>query len=545
GIRCYSPGGQLLWDRDFDATASDVEPDSENNVIVTGHFWGSTDFGGGTRTAVGSRDIFVAKYGSDGTWLWDKTFGSSGQNAGRKVATNGTDIYVAGHFENTIDFGCGLHASAGAYDIFLIKLDRDGGCVWSNRWGGNGYDEGWGLTAMEGSVVLVGYFSGTVDFGAGGRTSVGDYDILVLKTDQNGNYQWDRTWGSPGQDGGYDVATMPGSRVVVAGAVAGPVDFGGGVRPSGSEKDMYALILGLDGDYVCDHVWATPNDNIPRGVSVDERGGIALSGEFRSAVNFDCGEKVSVGERDAFLLGLSGSPEVVLDIKPGSCPNPLSLGPFDRPPADAKSKKGGVLPIALLGTASVDVNDIDTSTLLLEGVAPLRYSYEDVSTVVASGGECRCTDGGPDGYLDLTLKFDKSDVITALGAMAPGDIVPLVLTGQLWDGTSFKAVDCVTIVGGQVDPVGSDSGNEVVLRGAAPNPFNPVTRISYFLPREELVRLLIYDIRGRLVQRLVVAVQTGGEHVVEWNARGVASGVYFCAIEVGSFTQTRKLILLR
>jgi len=128
-------------------------------------------------------------------------------------------------------------------------------------------------------------------------------------------------------------------------------------------------------------------------------------------------------------------PEYHLDIHPQSCPNPLN----------GSSK--GVMPAALLGAEDFDVNDIDVSTLLLEGVAPIRWSIENVATPVLNGDACECTTEGPDGFSDLTLKFKTQEIVQAIGPAQVGDYIVLTITGSLLDGTPFEASDCVLIVG--------------------------------------------------------------------------------------------------
>lgn len=85
---------------------------------------------------------------------------------------------------------------------------------------------------------------------------------------------------------------------------------------------------------------------------------------------------------------------VDVDINPQSCPNPFNLG----------SK--GILPVAILGTLDFDVSQIDCETVELAGAGALRCSLEDVATAYINGNECSCNTEGPDGILDLTLKFD-------------------------------------------------------------------------------------------------------------------------------------------
>jgi hypothetical protein len=78
-----------------------------------------------------------------------------------------------------------------------------------------------------------------------------------------------------------------------------------------------------------------------------------------------------------------------------------------------------------------------------------------------------------------------------------------------------------------------------------PNPFNPVTTLAYTLPRSAHVRLAVYDVTGRLVVTLAQGVQSAGEHVVEWDATGLASGVYYYRLETGDVTHVRRAILLK
>ena len=147
-----------------------------------------------------------------------------------------------------------------------------------------------------------------------------------------------------------------------------------------------------------------------------------------------------------------GLPEILasLDIKPGSCPNPLNV----------KSK--GVLPAAIMGTENLDVTQVDPDTLRLrlKGteeplVAPLRWAYADVGEPFEPfiGKEdcfedclvCSC----PDGFLDLVFHFDRQEVIAAIGEVYDGDCLVLELTGNLqeeFDGTPIVGEDVVRIL---------------------------------------------------------------------------------------------------
>lgn len=83
-----------------------------------------------------------------------------------------------------------------------------------------------------------------------------------------------------------------------------------------------------------------------------------------------------------------------------------------------------------------------------------------------------------------------------------------------------------------------------------PNPFNPSTTISYQLPKAEQVKIIIYDLTGRVVRELTNKTQGAGSYSVQWDGRDqagqkVASGVYIYKIQAGQFTRTRKMVLLK
>jgi len=122
-----------------------------------------------------------------------------------------------------------------------------------------------------------------------------------------------------------------------------------------------------------------------------------------------------------------------VDIKPQSCPNPLN------------TNSKGVLPVAILGTGGFDATMVDPTTILLEGVVPVKDSLIDVATPFDPVAACDCDTVGPDGYMDLTLKFKTQDIVTALGPVDDGDEIVLTLTGNMLDGTPIQGQDCVII----------------------------------------------------------------------------------------------------
>jgi len=86
---------------------------------------------------------------------------------------------------------------------------------------------------------------------------------------------------------------------------------------------------------------------------------------------------------------------------------------------------------------------------------------------------------------------------------------------------------------------------EIALDQNFPNPFNPSTTISFTLPATDRVRLDVYDVAGRRIAALVDETMIPGKHDVNWNASGLASGMYLYRLSVGTYTRSRTMTLLR
>jgi hypothetical protein len=85
----------------------------------------------------------------------------------------------------------------------------------------------------------------------------------------------------------------------------------------------------------------------------------------------------------------------------------------------------------------------------------------------------------------------------------------------------------------------------IALQQNFPNPFNPSTRIQFDLPGPDMVTLKVTNILGEEVATLAAGQLAGGRHEVEWNASGLASGVYIYQLKTSSAIETKKMLLLR
>ena len=78
-----------------------------------------------------------------------------------------------------------------------------------------------------------------------------------------------------------------------------------------------------------------------------------------------------------------------------------------------------------------------------------------------------------------------------------------------------------------------------------PNPFNPTTTIHYSIISKQYVSLKVYNIFGQVIATLITEVQSPGEKSVIWNGEHMASGVYFYKLQVGNYTEAKKMVLIR
>ena len=104
-----------------------ITADSSGNSYTTGEFTSTTNFGEGNVANNGGFDIFVLKLNSSGTFQWVQTYGDSTGDSGTGVAVDSSDnILISGYFQGTVDFGGGDVTSIGGNDIFVLKLNSSG-----------------------------------------------------------------------------------------------------------------------------------------------------------------------------------------------------------------------------------------------------------------------------------------------------------------------------------------------------------------------------------------------------------------------------------
>jgi hypothetical protein len=298
-------GGSIL------ESGESIAVDGLGNSYVTGRFHGLSVFGAGepnetTLTAVGTHDIFVAKYASDGNLVWVKQ-GGSGLGYGIDVDGAGTS-YVTGGFSGTSIFGAGEAnetelVSYGGSDVVVAKYDLDGTLLWAKQAGGDevaatGTDQGRDIAVdAVGDSYVTGYFRGTAIFGVGEPnqttlTASGDTDIFVARYDPDGALLWVKQAGGDYFDQGYGIAVDEAGSSYVSGFFQDTVVFGVGepnqTTLTGSASfNMFLARYNPDGSLL----WVKQaGADIGYDIAVDDADRSYVTGFFIGNATFGAGE---------------------------------------------------------------------------------------------------------------------------------------------------------------------------------------------------------------------------------------------------------------
>jgi hypothetical protein len=189
----------LTWGSSFTEVANSVAVDGFGLTYVAGMFNSNqTDFdpsaGEDFHGSNGVIDSFLSSFDIDGNYRWTLTWGGTGNDRANGVSTNPSElVYVAGYFEDTVDFDPGAgtdeHSSIGMTDIYISELDSTGAfhAAWS--WGGTGGDQANGVSAGPGwptDGYATGFFQGVVNFDTGNgfdeHIASGAGDVFVTRS---------------------------------------------------------------------------------------------------------------------------------------------------------------------------------------------------------------------------------------------------------------------------------------------------------------------------------------------------------------------------
>jgi hypothetical protein len=243
--------------------ANSVQQTSDGGYIVAG---------GTTYMGTLNTDILLIKTDANGNLQWSKTYGEAGDDVAYSVQRTADGGYILAGY--TSSFG------AGDNDVFLVKTDAFGNIQWAKTYGGTSWD--WASSVQQtsdGGYIVAG---GTTSFGAGG-------DILLIKTDANGNVQWAKTYGETGYDFAHSVQQTSDGGYIVAG---GTYSFGAGWI------DLFLIKTDANGDVQWVKTYGEAGDDVAYSVQLTADGGYILAGTTSS---------FGAGWGDIFLIKTNAS----------------------------------------------------------------------------------------------------------------------------------------------------------------------------------------------------------------------------------------------
>ncbi len=329
----FDADGVLIWvncfggiDYDF---GSSIALDSNNNVYVTGSFVDVVDFAPDTTvfelTSNGSMDVFVAKYDSNGVFVWVFGMGGFDYDEAQSITIDGDEMFITGYFQNSMDCNpdtlvSNVITSAGATDIFVAKYTLNGDFLWVNGSGSSGSDIGSFVTTnADGDVYVTGNFSGTVDIDPSGiahnLVSAGLQDVFIAKYSSGGSFIWANAMGGSDSEFAIGLNVDVDGNILATGTFIGTADFDPGIGVenlnSNALEDIYVAKYTPNGNMI----WAKSFGGIdwdhPGKIVSDNNANIYFCGSFFEEVDFNPDTAINNllvnGMDDAFVCVLDST----------------------------------------------------------------------------------------------------------------------------------------------------------------------------------------------------------------------------------------------
>ena len=445
----YDTSGTFQWARSIGGTSFDngyrIATDSGGNVYVIGTYYGTLTIETITLNGVGSSDVFVAKYDTNGTVQWaERIAGAYTDNAHGIATDSGGNVYVTGHYNNTATFAPGTTlTSAGFDDVFVAKYDTSGAVQWATSISGMENETGGGIaTDSDGNVYVIGSRFGGSPTTIGSITlpSTYSYDAFVAKYDTNGTVQWANNIGGRWIDSVYGIATDSGGNVYVSGNYDGTLTIGSITFQSTSGYDAFFAKYDTSGTVQWAKSIGGTSYGTALGIATDSGRNVYVVGDYDGTLTIGSTILTTVGSNDIFVAKYS--PPKNLHINTG-----LEVG-TENLYVDTASGKVGVgttnpdANLHVVGNAyvSTDVTiagNIDFQTITQNGAPFSGGGGSGTSPWVTSGNDISYSSGNV--AVDTnTLFVDSVNNRVGIGTLTPttaldvsGDVTATTFIGSL------------------------------------------------------------------------------------------------------------------
>lgn len=304
------------------STAVDFDP-ATGNYYVASVIEGTADFdpdnttSGDTQTSAGLTDFAIAKYDSSHILQWVKMIGSTQYEGVTDIKTDGTNIYVTGSFQGTVDFDednvvANDTHTAVTTDMYLAVYNTDGVLQWMKVIAANPdsgeYQGGWTVNYDEnGNIFIGGYFTGSnVDFDpdnsiAGDTKTTAGYDGFIAKYNSGGVFQWVKTYPTTTAGGTTGIENDSTGNVFVTGYFSGTnIDFDADnvvtndTQSSAGSADVFVAKYSPAGVLSWVKTFGAAGLDSASDINIDSNGEVYVSGSLHDGtVDFDRDNTVS------------------------------------------------------------------------------------------------------------------------------------------------------------------------------------------------------------------------------------------------------------
>jgi hypothetical protein len=268
------PNGNTQWQNTFGGNGGDyghsVQQTADSGYIIAGS---TTSYG------AGSYDVYLIKTDPNGNSQWQKTFGGTSHDEGYSVQQTSDGGYIiAGE---TWSFG------AGGWDVYLIKTYPNGNMQWQKTFGGKYHEFGWSVRqTSDGGYIVVGE---TYSYGAG------SWDVYFIKTDPNGNSQWEKTFGGKYEESGYAVQKTSDGGFIITGST----------YSYSTVNNVYLIKTDSAGNMQWEKTFGGANDDFGQSVQQTSDGGYIIAGST---------ESYGAGWADVYLIKLCSDGTLSADL---------------------------------------------------------------------------------------------------------------------------------------------------------------------------------------------------------------------------------------
>lgn len=257
---------------------------TDQEVYLVGEFRDTLYWGNDTLVSAGLLDVFVAKMDSSGTPLWAVRAGDRENDSAHDidVLPNG-NLVLTGYHEMQFDWGTGSATGFGGRDIILACISPQGTPIWAQSLSGPSFDEANSVATDDyGNIYIAGSFRDILRIGTAQVRAEGGVDAFVARYNSSGAIRWAKALGSLGGDQGRCVQVDSAQNIVVVGWVTGYLAYDFDVISGSQEEDAFIVKLDSMGTVDWAKLIAYTFDERLYGVDFDQHDNIYILGTLDS-----------------------------------------------------------------------------------------------------------------------------------------------------------------------------------------------------------------------------------------------------------------------